>query len=47
MHKQAIFYRNETDMEMMASYIAQLEREGVQYRIDRSIDEFKVEVVGH
>jgi hypothetical protein len=47
MHKSIEFYRNDDHIRQMAIYIAQLEKEGVEYRIDASMDKFIVEVTGH
>jgi hypothetical protein len=48
MHKQIKFSRHcEDEIRNFATFIAQLEKEGVEYRIDRSMDNFIVEITGH
>lgn len=48
MHKAIEFSRHcEDDIRNMATFLAQLEKENVEYRVDRSMDKFKIEITGH
>jgi hypothetical protein len=48
MHKTIEFSRHsEDDIRSMAIFLAQLEKEGVAYRIGQTMDKFKIEITGH
>ena len=48
MHKDIEFHRHcPEEIRNFATFLAQLEKEGVEYRIDRSMDNFIVEITGH
>ena len=47
MHKQVTFYKNESDIALMAVYVSNLVKENVAYRIDNHMDKFIIEVVGY
>ncbi len=48
MHKAIEFSRNsEDDIRNMATFLAQLEKEGVTYRVDMAMDKYKIEITGH
>lgn len=48
MHKAIEFSRHsEDDVRNMATFLAQLEKEGVAYRVDCCMDKYKIEITGH
>lgn len=47
MHKSVTFYKNESDIALMAVYVANLVKENVEYRVDNHTDKFIIEVTGY